>query len=353
MMAQISPRDRKLPPGCVEGKHGYLSQECHSIWKYEPSFEVALIFAALFGMATLLHILQAIRYKKAYCSVIIMGSLWETAGYLFRAANTRDQQNTSLYMIWLAFNSLAPIWINAFVYMILGRLVWTFLSAQRIMKIRAPTLAALFVLLDIAAFLVQAFSVALMTPTASADQILLGTHIYMGGLGVQQFFMVIFLVFVIRFQAGARLAERKGEHRGRGFSRGYLSGWRGQVLTEYLALVFITVRIVFRLCEYSNGNNPTVLQTVEVYFYALDGVPMFIAVVLFNIVHPGRIMPKTKMPSFWSTCLGCCRSKKKDHKLTSMSDESQESLRLQHQAVEGYMYRNQPLQTVDTRYWGR
>lgn len=65
----------------------------------------------------------------------------------------------------------------------------------------------------------------------------------------------------------------------------------------------ISVRIVYRLVEFSGGmgqDNP--LTTHEAYFYVLEAVPMFLALVSFNIIHPGRIItgPHSDMPGLVS-----------------------------------------------------
>lgn len=59
------------------------------------------------------------------------------------------------------------------------------------------------------------------------------------------------------------------------------------------------IRIIFRLIEYSSGLNSTIPQH-EAYQYCLDSLPMLIASILLNIIHPGRIMPgkESDLPSF-------------------------------------------------------
>lgn len=49
-------------------------------------------------------------------------------------------------------------------------------------------------------------------------------------------------------------------------------------------------RIIFRLVEYYNGIDSQI-PNHEAYQYCLDSLPMFIALVLLNFCHPGRIMP--------------------------------------------------------------
>jgi hypothetical protein len=50
------------------------------------------------------------------------------------------------------------------------------------------------------------------------------------------------------------------------------------------------MRIVFRLVEYSHGVKSNI-PSHEAYQYALDSVPMLLALVILIFVHPGRIMP--------------------------------------------------------------
>jgi hypothetical protein len=47
------------------GKNGYLPPEsCDVILYYVPSFAAAILFCALYGLTTLVHIIQAAVYKK-------------------------------------------------------------------------------------------------------------------------------------------------------------------------------------------------------------------------------------------------------------------------------------------------
>lgn len=49
------------------------------------------------------------------------------------------------------------------------------------------------------------------------------------------------------------------------------------------------IRIVFRLLEYSQGFW-SYIPTHEWLFYAFDAVPVLIAMTLFLLIHPGRIL---------------------------------------------------------------
>ena len=80
------------------------------------------------------------------------------------------------------------------------------------------------------------------------------------------------------------------------------------------------MRIIFRLCEYSQGLSSTILHH-EAYQYCLDSLPMFTALLILNIVHPGRIMPgkESDIPSRKERELHSIRNKgKKERGAVSM-----------------------------------
>lgn len=61
----------------------------------------------------------------------------------------------------------------------------------------------------------------------------------------------------------------------------------------------IQIRIIFRIVEYSDGVSSTSpILRHEVYQYALDAVPMFLALLILNIFHPGRVLvgPDSEFP---------------------------------------------------------
>lgn len=107
----------------------------------------------------------------------------------------------------------------------------------------------------------------------------------MTGIGIQQFFIICFLVLAIQF-------HRQMQHLDRG---GRLVAdklrWRHLLYALYGSLLFITVRIIYRLVEFSAGettSNP--IPYHEWYMYAFDAVPMFFAVVVWNVAPPGAVL---------------------------------------------------------------
>jgi hypothetical protein len=109
----------------------------------------AVFFSVLFGLAWITHFIQAFMYKKKFCWVIIMAALWETAGLSLRTYSTIDQTQSNTTSASQLLVLLAPLWINAFVYMVFGRMVWYYLPERKIGPVKAEKMAQVFVWLDV------------------------------------------------------------------------------------------------------------------------------------------------------------------------------------------------------------
>ena len=75
---------------------------------------------------------------------------------------------------------LVPLWINAFDYMLLTRMVHFFGPSRPLFRIRASTLAPIFVSLDSVSFVIRLIGENLTGPGASPAEQLKGIHVYMG-----------------------------------------------------------------------------------------------------------------------------------------------------------------------------
>lgn len=74
-------------------------------------------------------------------------------------------------------------------------------------------------------------------------------------------------------------------------------------------------------------SNP--LLTNETYFYALEAMPMLLAILSFNVIHPGTVLIglESEMPGFISTCMGFFRKRKQFKKLDESESEEMSILR--------------------------
>lgn len=75
----------------------------------------------------------------------------------------------------------------------------------------------------------------------------------------------------------------------------------GNIYPLFGAMIFsvicIYIRSIYRTIELSEGWDGYLITT-ERYFIALDGAMMVLAVAIFNIFHPGWMMPSNKSMTF-------------------------------------------------------
>ncbi|KAJ7585078.1 RTA1 domain-containing protein [Mycena floridula] len=281
VMTEIPDKNGFVPPGT-----------CHALYDYYPSFAAAVLFSILFGAVSVLHIVQAAKYKAKFCWVLIMAALWEFFSFATRSISTKHQQSGGLALVTQLFVLLAPLWVNAFDYMVLGRMIHFFMPSHSILGISGSVFGIVFVSLDFISFVVQLVGGSLASPTSPESQVFKGIHIYMGGIGLQQFFIVVFLVLAVHLHRQLLKLERYGTGK---------KNWRPLLFSLYASLILITIRILFRLVEFSAGKEPdkNPIPFHEAYFYVFDAVPMLFALAIMNFVHPGSVLvgPDAEMPS--------------------------------------------------------
>jgi hypothetical protein len=185
-------------------------RESQSMWNFSPSLGASIAFLILFFITTIVHLGQAIYYQKKYCWVIIMSGIWQVLTYIFRTISIQQPDSFNYYAAWFVLILVAPLWTNAFVYMVFGRMVWNFADNRRLWRVKASHFGLVFVLLDIVSFVIQVYGAAKATvKNESQDKVLQGLHIYMAGVGLQLLFILIFCLFALRLLYQVR--RRSGE----------------------------------------------------------------------------------------------------------------------------------------------
>ncbi|KAF1979443.1 hypothetical protein BU23DRAFT_586133 [Bimuria novae-zelandiae CBS 107.79] len=292
------------------GLDGYVPADaCNALWVYFPNFAAAVAFSILFGILTIAHLGQAVLYRNGFCWVIIMASLWETGAYAFRALGSKNQQSSGIATVAQILVLVAPIWVNAFAYMVFARIVHFYSPTRKVWFFSPSILALIFVTLDIISFVIQLVGGGMAGLGASADSQKKGLDIYMGGIGMQEGFIILFLGLVIKFHRDQLQAERAGR-----LTPDKIASWKWLIWALYVCLLAITIRIIYRLAEFSAGlsaSNP--LPSNEPVLYVLESTPMWLAILVWNIVHPGRFIhgEGAKMPPSWLSRHLCCCCRKR------------------------------------------
>ncbi|KAF2432534.1 hypothetical protein EJ08DRAFT_709835 [Tothia fuscella] len=254
-------------------------------WSYCPSTALAAIFAILFASTLFCHIFQAYRHRKAFCLVIILGALSETLAFAFRILSARHPAQKGSYDASFLLVLLAPLAINAFDYMLLGRLIMAFLpNNTKVLGVKGSRMGMLFVCSDIISFIVQ-IGGGLVSLSKKASTAKLGLHVVTGGLIFQQILIAIFIVMTFRFTYKLKRFNSFQPSSSR-------HGPRRLLYVLRASLCLITFRIICRLVDFCTSQTSSVhiyIDHHEFFVYVCDAGPMFIALVLMNIWHPGKV----------------------------------------------------------------
>ncbi|KAG9233890.1 RTA1 like protein-domain-containing protein [Amylocarpus encephaloides] len=147
-------------------------------------------------------------------------------------------------------------------------------------------MALCWVILDIFSFIVQ-IGGGLLVVSKNLNTKKTGLRIYTGGLALQLFFILFFTFLVYTFQKRVKV-EASSEHQRQA---------KKLAITLGASLTFICIRIIYRMLEFAGDFQSKLTQELwnhEVYQYVLDAVPMLLALITMNVVHPGTIIPGDK-----------------------------------------------------------
>lgn len=107
-----------------------------------------------------------------------------------------------------------------------------------------------------------------------------GKHLVVMGLLLQIIFFGIFIVTSAIFHF--RIARSPTP-------ASACNNWKPCMYILYAASILILIRSVFRVIEFSGGNDGVLLRN-EVFLYIFDAALMLGVMVAFNVMHPGMII---------------------------------------------------------------
>lgn len=126
-------------------------------YKYPPSTTLAILTTAVFALLTGLHGYQLLRTKTWYFIAFWVGGMMEVVGYIFRILGCEDYPDSTQmpYILSQVTILIAPSLLAASMYMELGRII-RLTGGEKYSIVRVNWLTKVFVLGDVAAFLLQA-----------------------------------------------------------------------------------------------------------------------------------------------------------------------------------------------------
>ncbi|KAH6896812.1 RTA1 like protein [Thelonectria olida] len=249
------------------------------LWNYLPSKPAAVIFLLLFLVVTGAIAWRMYRTKTWYCSVFVIGGLFEVIGYAGRASAYDKTDKLMPYVIQSTYILLAPALFAASIYMVLRRVIIQ-AHAETHSIIPVKWLTKIFVLGDVLSFLVQGGAAGMMVVSDLAKT---GQNIVIAGLFIQIVVFGFFVVTTVTFQLRMRECPTRE-------SEDPNVPWEARIYMLYAVSGLIMVRSVFRVVEFIMGHDGYLLQH-EWPLYLFDCVLMFAVMVIFFVRTPSTRQP--------------------------------------------------------------
>ncbi|KXJ87059.1 RTA1 domain-containing protein [Microdochium bolleyi] len=289
----------------------------YSLYVYKPSNMAPAIFAVLYGISTVAHIWQCHRYKafrlvglQCVCGVLFtVGYALREYGafnYLYRKG-TDDRSPLLVYIFSQVFIYVCPPLLELANYHVLGRIFHFVPSAA---PIPAPFILRIFGGLMAVVEALNALGAALSSnPTSTSASQALGAHLAVAAVCMQLGIIAIFFVLAGMFQhrlSSVRAAAARSRTGGIQEDNGGLREAQVILVVMYASMLLILARTVYRLVEHLPGSDHTrrditnlaALQALspllryEIFFLVFDGALMLANSILWNVWHPGRLLPR-------------------------------------------------------------
>ena len=155
------------------------------------------------------------------------------------------------------------------------------LESEHLSFLSLRWLTKLYVLIDIGCIASQ-FIGAIIPASGDADAIAKGRTILIAGLVVQLVALTIFILTSVYLYI--RIRQETGP-----FLDGSFVRWRRYFRTIEAVTGIMIVRSIVRAVEYLQGQGGFVISH-EVFIYLFDALPMLLVMLLFAVIHPGRLV---------------------------------------------------------------
>lgn len=206
--------------------------------------------------------------------------LGEIFGYFGRAQAHDAPDKAGPFILQNVLLLAGTPFLAATIYMSLRR-VATALDSQHLSFISLRWLTKLYVLIDITCIVSQ-FIGAIIPASGEPDAITKGRTILIAGLIVQLCALSIFILTSLYLYI--RIRQETGP-----FLDSSLVRWRRYFRTIEAVTIVMIIRSIVRAVEYLQGQGGFVISH-EVFIYLFDASLMFLVMLLFLIVHPGRLV---------------------------------------------------------------
>ncbi|KIJ38738.1 hypothetical protein M422DRAFT_210772 [Sphaerobolus stellatus SS14] len=280
---------------------------------YTPTFWICVTFITLFGITTAIHLGQALLIKPRQYWLIpttVLCGIGEILGWSGRLWSNKNLENGNAFMIQITCTIIAPVFLTAAMYNILGLII--VVLGNQYSRLKPKTYLKIFVATDIFSLVVQAVggAIASIAKTNSASN--LGSNILLAGIIIQTVGLVCYTILafevILRFWFKKPLSS--GPAKTTSSSQTSISEdvfktdsiesqndtpavFSTKIKLMVLALALVTVlvfiRTFYRTVELSGGWQGRIIRT-QIYFNVLDATPICLALFVFNVFPPSILL---------------------------------------------------------------
>ncbi|KAK4049627.1 hypothetical protein OIO90_005386 [Microbotryomycetes sp. JL221] len=268
---------------------------------YVPKVWPAAVAAVLyFATAAMIWFQWARMGRQKFLLVLPIGLTTMCIGYILRIVYAEQFLfSVGMYAIMTLFVLLSPCLFLAFDYVLLSRLSSSLGEdiADKCLFLPSRLIVKIFVWTDVFVFFLQGSGGGLSA--IDSDNLRnIGEKTMIVGLVIQviAFGLFTLLLLVFAFRVRKNFPEHWFVSNSEGIralngSKQPVRDWRILLVVMGLTCIGIIIRCVFRAIEYGDGYDGY-LATEEVFFYLLDALPLWLAMNLYCLFWPGRLLHK-------------------------------------------------------------
>jgi len=264
-------------------------------YAYRPTKYVCLIFVALFGLSTVLHIGQALFYRLWWLlpTMGLAGCL-EVLGWSGRLWSSYNLTLNTPFMIAICTTIIGPTPLLAANFVIVERIIGRLGTCYS--RLSPKWYLIIFCSCDVVSLVVQGTGGGLASTANTSSGARMGADVMLGGIVFQLVTLIVFMCcsfeFFIRYLHDAPVKSETVTKR--------------EPLTRRLKLMLgamlfnstcLFIRAIYRTIELSGGWHGRVIST-QIYFNVLDGAMITLAIITMNIAHPGLLLRVPKLDAY-------------------------------------------------------
>jgi hypothetical protein len=234
---------------------------------------LGILAVILFTIALFFHAWLLFRHRTWYFSTVLIGTLMEIIGYIFRILAAKKNPYSVAYFVGQYFCIVvAPVFYSAAIYTLISVMINR--TGRQYSPLPPKLILWVFIVCDVIATVVQITGAGLVgSAYSNGKDPNVPNNILLAGLAFQVASFALFIGCFIAFVSKAWSALSRD--------------LRVFAAATFVATLMVYLRTCIRLAETAEGLLKY-LSTHEVIFGCLEFAPIVVAVYIFIYWHPGR-----------------------------------------------------------------